>query len=198
MAVKDAFIQSAYNSLAQAIRNISENEKNDVYAISFWYSTDGDDPRYPTIIASYNTDEHYRNEIENASSETEARWNYAFWLQNDIATVGGEEDELLNLWLKETPYYYSDEDDDAASDDDALFERLMAQGDAFNGLFIEEIIALTHRLFNERVIEEALGRNVPVIIHELEYYDDPVDWTRRANPKGLADAFILAVNNGDI
>jgi len=49
------------------------------------------------------TDEN--DEINHASDENEARWNYAFWLQKQITTVGENDDEegrkIINKWISE-------------------------------------------------------------------------------------------------
>ncbi|MET8206232.1 hypothetical protein ABZT51_09325 [Streptomyces sp. NPDC005373] len=41
-----------------------------------------------------------------------------------------------------------------------------------------------------------MGRTVPVIVHELEYYEAIVLQTEAANPPGLADEFTSWVRHG--
>lgn len=189
----DRFRQSAKQTAKAALQQIPQDERNDAYAVSFWFTQDDDDPRYPRIIISYNTLTHFQKRIHDASGEKEAKWNYAFWLQKDIDAIGGEDDKTLAAWLKETPWYYSDEENEAAEeDDDDLFDELMERGDAFCEAFITEIIALTRSLFDEGFIRSVFGKDIPVLIHELEYYDKPLGWTRAANPSGLADEFLAA------
>lgn len=189
----EKFRQSARHKAMTALQQIPQDQREDVYALSFWFTRDDDDLRYPKIIISYNTFSHFQKSIEDASDEKEAKWNYAFWLQEDIDVIGGENDESLAAWLKGTPWYYTDEENEAAEeDDDELFDELMERGDAFNEAFINEIIALTKSLFDEGFISSQFGKNIPVLIHELEYYDKPLAWTRAANPTGLADEFIAA------
>jgi len=36
---------------------------------------------------------------------------------------------------------------------------------------------------------QILGRAIPVLIHQLEYYDEIAEQNLRANPHGLADDF---------
>ena len=50
--------------------------------------------------------------------------------------------------------------------------------------------------FKRGVIKEQLGKEVPVIVHELEYYDLPIMWTTRSNPKSLIDEFLKSYNDG--
>ena len=95
MKSKDFFSEFSYEKLKKAINNIPNDKAKDIYALSFYFYAEDDDSRYPTIEVSYNTNQQYTNETENASSETEAKWNYAFWLQEEIEKIGGEEDKLL-------------------------------------------------------------------------------------------------------
>jgi len=60
----------------------------------------------------------------------------------------------------------------------------------FTHEFFEEIILLINRLFNEKIIETKFGKNIPVLMHELEIFDTPIDRTVRSNPKGLVDEFL--------
>ncbi|MEV0492325.1 hypothetical protein [Streptomyces atratus] len=46
------------------------------------------------------------------------------------------------------------------------------------------------------VIERYVGRSVPVIVHELEYYEGIARRTEAANPTGLAYEFTAWVRNG--
>lgn len=189
----EKFRQSALHTAMAALQQIPHDEREDVYALSFWFTRDDDDSRYPKIIISYNTLSHFQKSIEKASDEKEAKWNYAFWLQEDIDMIGGDNDESLAAWFKGTPWYYTDEENESAEeDDDELFDELIERGSAFNAAFINEIIDLTKSLFDEGFISSIFGKNIPVLIHELEYYDKPLSWTIAANPPGLADEFIAA------
>ena len=190
MTMKQKFIDASYDKLKLAIKNISDTDTSDIYALSFWYNNYNDDPRFPTITVSFNTTENYNENIENASDEKEAKWNYAFWLQDEIEEIGGKEDELLNAWFKTTDFFYTDEDDENASKDKELFAKILDKGCKFDNEFIEVIITLTKRLFSEKVISTKFGKDIPVLVHELEYYDLPISWTLKSNPDGLVDEFV--------
>lgn len=198
MKSKDIFLAQSYDKLAQAISNIPEEIATDVYALSFFYYAEEDDPRFPSIEVSYNTHAQYLQQTANAAHETEAKWNYAFWLQEPVVKIGGKSDELLNDWFKASPYYYSDADQEATEEDDALFDRLMELGENFETEFIEQIINHTRKLFKEHVIERKFGKDIPVIIHELEYYDQPISWTQKANKPALIEEFLEAYKNGKL
>lgn len=47
-----------------------------------------------------------------------------------------------------------------------------------------------------KAVADTFGRNIPVLVHELEYYDLPNGWTKRANPPGVADEFLAWAQNG--
>lgn len=190
MKAQETFLAKSYEKLRSAIKDIAVDDRPDIYAISFWYYTESDDPRYPAIAVGYNTESNFQENIRSASDEGEARWNFAFWLQNELTNIGGEDDRLLNAWFAESPFYYSDEQNEEASEDDDLFDELLEKGSQFDDEFREAVITMTQRLFEEGVIEEVFGKNIPVLIHELEYYDEPISWTVRANPQGLADEFV--------
>jgi hypothetical protein len=64
------------------------------------------------------------------------------------------------------------------------------KGSKFDNEFIEVIITLTKRLFSEKVISTKFGKDIPVLVHELEYYDLPISWTLKSNPDGLVDEFV--------
>lgn len=196
MNARETFLAKSYEKLRSIIDGIPADERPDIYALSFFHCADDDDLRWPKVMVGYNTNAQYRSRIGNASSEAEAKWNFAFWLQNQLGEIGGEDDPLLRAWFAETPYYYTDEESEAAQDDDDLFDELMEKDGQFTQEFVEAVIMLTQRLFQERVISKAFGSDIPVLIHELEYYDDPVSWTQRANPQGLADEFARWVTVG--
>lgn len=80
----------------------------------------------------------------------------------------------------------------AEQEDDALFNELLEKGEQFAQLFITQIIKMVQQLFSENILQDTFGKNLPVIIHELEYYEEPISWTRRANPSILINEFIDA------
>ena len=52
--------------------------------------------------------------LKRASSEKEARWNYAFWLQNSSFCFGDDDTSyVVKKWLEENNFpYYDDGDGD--------------------------------------------------------------------------------------
>lgn len=119
----------------------------------------------------------------NASSAAEARWGFAFWLQNETGTIGGDEDGDLQAWF--------DAEADAFPDEE---ERL----EALSSAFMESVADAVRRLHDEGVVAQVFGKAVPVIVHEYEWYDLPLEWTKRANPEALLVGFMAAYENNDI
>lgn len=74
--------------------------------------------------------------------------------------------------------------------------KLDEQDDQMQSVFMDIIISVIQELHKKGVIKEQLGKEVPVIVHELEYYDLPIMWTTRSNPKSLIDEFLKSYNDG--
>ena len=130
----------------------------------------------------------------NASSLMEAKWNYAFWLQNEVGTIGGN-DKNLRLYFKEANLFYTQQEYSRA-EKNGEENKLDEQDDQMQLVFMDIIISVIQELHKRGVIKEQLGKEVPVIVHELEYYDLPIMWTTRSNPKSLIDEFLKSYNDG--
>lgn len=169
---------------ADRLRQAIAAQRGDIYALSLWFYCEEDDERYPCILFSYNTETHYRRQIARASGASEARWNFAFWLQDEAPTsitLGGENDAALAQWFANAFDARTDAHD----------------GAAFREAFIEMVIRSVQQLFADGEVARAFGRNIPAIVHELEYYDVPNGWTKRANPQDLADEFLAWANHAE-
>ncbi len=193
--MKEEFYNQSFEKLQRAITNIDKNEIENIYALSFWFYNEDDEFHFPTIILSYNTKSNFQTNIENASDENEAKWNFAYWLQNDLVQIGGEDDKFLKKWFKVSEYYYSEKENELAENDDELFDKLCVKGKKFNNEFIELIIKMSSELHSNGIIKGVFGKSLPIIIHELEYYDKPVSWTKKGNPTGIANEFIDWIEN---
>jgi hypothetical protein len=190
MTEKNNFFEVTYEKLKTAINNIDEQTKKDIYGLSLWFYNQDDDPRFPIISVSYNTTSHFKKQISRASNDKEAKWNFAFWLQDEIEEIGGNKDINLKDWFSKSAYYYSDEENEIADGNKEVFEKILDLGEGFSDEFIEEIILLVQKLFSDKIVETKFGQNIPILVHELEYYDIPVSWTVRSNPSGLVDEFV--------
>ncbi|AVM54779.1 hypothetical protein [Capnocytophaga sp. oral taxon 864] len=186
------FTEKSCEKLKNAIQEIAnEEDKKEVYALSFCYTCDDDDLRFPKITLGYNTLSNVKEESYNATSKEDAKWNFDYWLQTEVETVGGKKDKLLKQWFAKTPYFYSDEENDRAiEEDEELYDKLLKKGDKFGKDFIKEVIALAKRLLDDGEVEKVFGRNIPIIIHQRDFEDTPISWTKKANSAKLIKEFL--------
>src|SRR3954453_4320562 len=172
----------AKNYIVQALERTPADVAADVYVVSFYVYDEEDDPRLPTVTVGFNTEEQVAETADDASDADEARWNFAFWLQNELGVLAGTERDpegagLREEWIRSVGLWY---EDDAHEDED---------GDGITERFVELIVAIAQQLHAEGTITRIFGRPIPVLIHELEYYDEIAEQNLRANPDGLADDF---------
>lgn len=194
MNEQQAFSDMVFQKTAAALAGLSEETRNDVYALSFWLS--GGDEWLPSLLVSYNTRQQFvKKQGETHKQDDEAKWNYAYWLQDEAELLGVDayrNNTELQAWLENTLFAYTEEQYEALFDNDSedKGEDIDEKSNEFYQAFVETQIAVVQRLFAEGVIARTFGKNIPVLVHELEYYDVPLAWTERANPKDLADEFL--------
>jgi hypothetical protein len=185
------------NTLAtQAISSITASEGEDIYVVSFFIDNEDDDPRKPTLTIGYNTETQFRSSVPAASDAAEARWNYAFWLQNDLTVVGDRTADpdgaaARHAWITELGLWY-----ERPTDPDDWLTIVGPIAARIEAHFNQACVRLARDLHTSGLIETAVGRNVPVILHELEYYEGIARRTEAANPSGLADGFTAWVRHG--
>lgn len=180
----------------QAISSIPAGEAEDIYVISFFIDNERDDPRQPTLTIGYNNETQFQHTIANASDEAEARWNYAFWLQNELTVIGDltrdpDGATARHRWISELGLWY---DEPARAEDWTTTVGPMAAKIEAN--FNQACVHLARDLHNDGVIKSVIGKPVPVVLHELEYYEGIARRTEAANPPGLADDFTAWVRTG--
>ncbi|MEU8364341.1 hypothetical protein AB0C27_50820 [Nonomuraea sp. NPDC048882] len=167
-----------------ALSSIPASDAAEIYTISFYVYDEDDDPRRPTLTIGYNTESQVQRVIDPQGcypDPAEARWNYAYWLQNELVVIA---DTTLDpdgsfhrdQWITELP-------------------RAGQQPDDVTAHFVDACIHLASDLHTAGVIERAIGRPVPVVIHELEYYEQIARQTEAANPPSLANDFIAWVRD---
>lgn len=173
--------------MSEIKRCITSWDKSDIYAISLFVYDEGDNPCHPTFTLGYNTNQHFKNEISNASSEQEAKWNYAFWLQNTELYFGMEETQkYVKGWLADNkfPYISSQElySKNANIDDEGLEKITEA--------FVNVLVEIVKELHDSGFIIMEFGKSIPILIHELEYYDTIAQQNLKANPAEIMDEFV--------
>ncbi|MFE9574535.1 hypothetical protein ACFYMW_39510 [Streptomyces sp. NPDC006692] len=180
----------------QAVASISTAEAEGIYVVSFFIDNERDDPRQPTLTIGYNTETQFRRNIGDASDEAEARWNYAFWLQNELTVIGDltrdpDGAAARRRWINELGLWY----DEPANPEDWV-STVGSTAARIEANFKQACVQLARGLHDDGVIATILGRPVPVVLHELEYYEAIARRTEAANPPGLADDFTAWVRTG--
>jgi len=168
------------------ISNIKEWVDEDIYAISLLVCDKDDNPCRPTVTLGYNTETQVKAEIPNASDEQEARWNYAFWLQNEFFCFGQDEtikDVISWLEYNQLPNY---DNDDVAWNNDATYDEV----EIVTKKFVAELIHVVKEIHQTGILTKKFGKEIPIIIHELEYYDDIAEQNVEANGSKYLSDFV--------
>ncbi|MGW6973711.1 hypothetical protein [Streptomyces sp. NPDC054952] len=115
----------------RALASIPAADAGDIYAVSFLIDNEDDDPRQPTLTIGYNTETQAQRSIQDASGRAEARWNYAFWIQNELTVAGDLTSDPAGAtarqeWISDLGLWY-DEPSDVA-DWDSVIGPLAAHG----------------------------------------------------------------------
>lgn len=191
-------------AIVTALESIPPRDRADIYVVSLFVYDRDDDPRRPTITVGYNTERRVagctpapgqKAKWPIATDEREARWNYAFWLQNVLEVIFDEHHDragsmLLQAWAKKEGYWYSDDEEER--DIDGALRKV----EPLTRELLEVTVAVVKELHARGEIVRLIGRPVPVLIHELEYYDRIADQNEAANPPGLVDDFTRWVRSG--
>lgn len=175
---------------------ISSWDESGIYAISFLvqanesYTYNGHS-NVPEFSVSYNTEK----DCQGAAPLSEARWNYAFWRQNETyiieADVANEGIRLLFNWYEENGIDNVGYEDTSSCYDSKM--RYIGRGPVGLYELLQEISAVAKRLHSSGFIHRKFGRPIPIIIHDLEYSWYTIEATKAANTEGEADEFLSAM-----
>jgi hypothetical protein len=185
------------SKILAALESIPGGDRADIYVVSMYVSDIDDDPRRPTITVGYNTERRaaactpapgQKPKWPIASDAAEARWNYAFWLQNSLTVIGDEGTdpvgaELREAWAKQRGFWYSDAEEER--DLDSALEKV----EPMTHEFVQMAVAVVQELHRSGEVARLFGRPVPLLIHELEYYDEIAQQNESANPGPLVEDF---------
>lgn len=166
---------------------------DDIYAISLFVNDYNDNPCQPTFTLGYNTECQYKKAISRASSPLEAKWNYAFWLQNDKLVFGiNETAEIVKQWIlsKQLPFFTYEEmfeTDECNGVDDEQLYRITQE-------FVDVLVDVVKELHGSGFMKSNFKNEIPVIIHELEYYEEIAKQNIKANTRQLLKDFIDFIN----
>jgi len=160
-----------YQSAVKALTATPDADIPFIYAVSFyfWYEEDG---HWPALTIGYNTEARVQRALTGPSDgcfsmpadEDEARWNYAFWLQNELAVIGDETrdpigTELIQAWISANGLWYSGRDESAEAG---------AAADQVDDYVTSLYVRTAQQLHADGMITQILGRPVPILVHEPE------------------------------
>ena len=192
----DEYLQQIEEEIYQkAVDAIASWNEPDIYVVSFYFWEDGQNPCKPRLSIGFNTESHYREVSEGMEREDylfDYRWNFAWWLQNNDAVQYGcdpQSAELVRKWVGSCGVFYFDkygECPDIKDNEDEL-NKYQAMEDAF----INMLVRVVQRIHKEGILTSRFGKELPIIIHELEYYDEPLKINLAANgPELIERGFI--------
>lgn len=111
MNEQQAFSDMVFQKTAAALAGLSEETRDDVYALSFWLY--GGNEWLPSLSVSYNTCQQFvKRQGETHNQDDEAKWNYAYWLQDEAELLGVDayrNNQELQAWLENAPFAYTEE-----------------------------------------------------------------------------------------
>lgn len=193
----DQLTSLIHQRFTQAILALDESVARDVYAFSCWLDFDRSSYTHFAITLSYNTMTRWQEQIEHASSSDEAKWNYAFWLQEPMAVITStawepNEEEVARLvtsYLKKERLYIDEEKAEAIFEEEdegsPAYERLTARLEERDARILAAVSEAVRRLHTEGILANVCGQALPVIIHDLEYSPEIEEVNRQANPPEL-------------
>ncbi|MDE6642268.1 MAG: hypothetical protein K2K63_17295 [Acetatifactor sp.] len=153
-------------------QKISEWQEDDIYAISLYVNDENDDPHRPVAVLGYNTESQVQKSLPKASDGQEARWNYAFWLQNEELCLGrGDTAEDVSDWIHG--------------------QGLWDQEDEIAEAFVRLLVTVVKDIHASGLLKDKFGKELPFLIHELEYYDIIATQNIEANGEALVRDFVL-------
>jgi len=154
-----------------------------IYALSLYFEAYEGEDFIPNVYLSYNTESE-----DNRDPSSEERWNYAFWLQNEIPILAEDEikSEVLS-WLKKKKVK------DIGFEEEPIFDHKANYiGKGPNGL--QEILALFVEIIKDLhqsgAIKSQFNKDIPVILHDLEYRWYYLEATKKANPSSTIGDFL--------
>lgn len=172
------FPTHVHSRVVDAFAKIPPERSDEVYVLSLFVNDEDDDPRRPTVAPGYNTENTVR-EARSWTSDAEARWNFAFWEQVELDVIAAARTdpvgaELRQRWIKQELH--------AWYDDGGEFDE---RGEPITQAFVDLLVDVVQRMHGDGIVAGLFGRTLPVLIHELEYYDRIAQQNLRANPPGV-------------
>ncbi len=189
----DNFEEALYEKVKSEI--LKWNEK-DIYAISFFVESNGayEYKGFENVTMwaiSYNTED----DCDGAGELDEERWNYAFWRQNETMIIDvdmpNKYTDALFDWYAENNITNIGEENEAEMYDKDM--NYIGKGPVGHYELLQLASGVAEKLQEDGVIKQHFGKDIPIIIHGLEYAWYDLEATEKANTNGQADVFLKAM-----
>lgn len=167
-----------------------------IYVISFFLDTNeayeyNGFSNVTFFSVSYNTEK----DCPGAGALDEARWNYAFWRQNETpildAYAAPEGMKILFDWYREKGYTNIGQEHAETAYDAKM--RYIGRGPVGCYELLEQVTEAAARLQTSGFIQKTFGKQIPIILHDLTYTWYTIEATKKANPHGEAETFLAAM-----
>ncbi len=167
-----------------------------IYAISFFLDTNeayeyNGVSNVTFFSVSYNTEK----DCPGAGMHDEARWNYAFWRQNETpildAYAAPEGMKILFDWYREKGLTNIGQENVETAYDAGM--QYIGKGPVGCYELLEQVTAAAKWLQQSSFIQKTFGKQIPIILHDLTYTWYTIEATKKANPHGEAEAFLAAM-----
>lgn len=187
------FTTALYDKVKSEILKWNEDG---IYAISFFINANESNEyngfeNVSSWAISYNTEK----DCNGADELDEERWNYAFWRQDETMIIDTDEpdvftEKLFDWYAENGIINIGEENEDEMYDEDCNY---IGKGPSGHYELLQLASEVARKLQEDGVIKEHFGKEIPVIIHGLEYAWYDIEATKNANPDGEADTFIKAM-----
>ena len=175
--------------------NIGWHE-TDIYVISYYFWEDEQNPCKPRLSIGFNTERQYQKMLPHVGkNHHDARWNYAWWCRDDLFSQYGCDQisaELIRKWVMSYNIHYFEEEWPHYGDDTDKWN----QYDVIKSTFIHILIRIVQNLHNDGLLQLHFGKEIPMIIHELEYDETSLKINVLANGNELIEKGFVDLCNG--
>lgn len=175
----------------EGLDSLAGDGDHEVYALAFLVDNEDDDPRRPVLTLRHNTETRVAQALPGADDPADARWNLAHWLPGALAVIADRARDptgaaAREAWIRELGLWYQDGLD---ADGRPVAIGLLAL--EIQDRFHSACVALARNLHSTGVVENALGRPVPILVPEWKHHPAGAAQTLAANPAGLAEEYIV-------
>jgi len=186
-ATPETFREHVLRTAERLVEGFPAELRPDIYVISLRVDHVDQDPRCPYVAVGYNTESEVRRVLAHeCSHEGTARWEYAYWLLEGFERVGHVPEDPVGSVLHlaearaEGLWYEGDEDNEDAEDRDGLLV------DAFDAICVDA----ARRLHSYGCLERVFGKQLPVVLFDMDRPGWEVEATKAANPPFVISEFL--------